>query len=206
MKTEYLDLHEKLQRLQWLMQKNRMRNRKNKESMDDTLRGQGRVLSILNLQPDISTKMLSFLLGIRPQSLNELLTKLEKKEYITRTPSEEDKRVMLVRLTEKGENALPKGKEVPNIFTSLSQEEMDNLSNYLDRIIEELEEKEVALDEEREKQLNEIREKLGDEQFEKFVGLQAKHLGMFGRRFAKRMPHKHEQGDHCCKEKSVSKE
>jgi Transcriptional regulators len=203
MKTEYLDLYEKLQRLQWLMQKNRVRNRKHKGPMDDTLRGQGRVLSMLNLQPDISTKMLSFLLGIRPQSLNELLTKLEKNEYITRTPSEEDKRVILVRLTEKGENALPKGSEVPNIFTSLNQEEMDNLADYLDRIIVELEEKVEALDEDREKQLNEIREKLGDEQFEKFMGLQAKQFGLYGRGFAKRKHHKH---GHCCKEKSVSEE
>lgn len=41
---------------------------------------------------------LSYLLGIRQQSLN----KLEKSGYVERRPSEADRRVMVVHLTEKG--------------------------------------------------------------------------------------------------------
>ncbi len=44
---------------------------------------------------------LSYLLGIRQQSLNEPLNKLEKSGYVERRPSEEDRRVMVVHLTEK---------------------------------------------------------------------------------------------------------
>ena len=39
---------------------------------------------------------------MRPQSLGELLSKLEKNGYILRTPSETDRRVMNIKLTDEG--------------------------------------------------------------------------------------------------------
>ncbi len=44
------------------------------------LRGQGRILAVLKIKADISQKELTHLLAIRPQSLGELLVKLEKKK------------------------------------------------------------------------------------------------------------------------------
>ena len=94
---------------------------------------------MLQLKPDISQKELSYLLDIRSQSLGELLSKLEKGGFIERTPSEEDKRVMLIHLTEKGKEAGENQFEINEIFSDLSEEEQNNLEDYLDRIIKRME-------------------------------------------------------------------
>jgi DNA-binding MarR family transcriptional regulator len=108
----------------------------------DPYRGQGRVLSILKMQPDISQKDIGFILDMRNQSLSELLIKLERSGYITRTPSEKDRRVMDIHLTELGlaaaeqmEKSQQHGRQ---IFDCLSSEEQANLSEYLKRIIKQM--------------------------------------------------------------------
>lgn len=99
-------------------------------------RGQGRILSILKLQPTISQRELSYLLDIRPQSLAELLGKLEKAEFITRQPSEQDKRVMVVELTEAGkaeaEKMQPETED--SVFDMLSEEEQQNFYQLMHKI------------------------------------------------------------------------
>lgn len=74
-------------------------------------RGQGRVLLLLEMQESINQKDLAFLLDIRPQSLGELLSKMEASELIVRTASEEDKRVMVVSITDKGRETAQKLKD-----------------------------------------------------------------------------------------------
>ena len=113
----------------------------------DPYRGQGRILSLLKMQPEISQKELSYLLGIRPQSLGELLTKLEQNGCITRTQSTEDRRAMEIKLTEKGasmaesnEQTLSKGLEEDEIFQCLTEEEKKNLAEYFDRILNNIQE------------------------------------------------------------------
>ena len=102
-------------------------------------RGQGRVLAMLKIQPEISQKELSYLLDIRPQSLGELLSKLESSGLITREPSESDKRVMNVKLTDSGaEAANETDKEsigISKILDVLTDEEKSLLSDYLQRVI-----------------------------------------------------------------------
>ena len=102
-------------------------------------RGQGRVIKLLKIHPKINQKDLSYLLDIRPQSLGELLSKLEKSGYILRTPSETDKRAMIIELTEKGMN-LPDETEsdfdFSSVFDCLNDEEKNILSGYLERITE----------------------------------------------------------------------
>ncbi len=106
-------------------------------------RGQGRVLALLKLRPQISQRELAYLLDMRNQSLSELLTKLEKAGFITRTPSEADRRVMDITLTAEGLAAADQaekqkeGAESP--FDCLTEEEQNNLSDYLTRLIEHLE-------------------------------------------------------------------
>jgi len=108
--------------------------------MGDPTRGQGRVLAVLKMKPEISMKDLSYLLDIRHQSLNELLNKLEKSSYITRTPSETDKRSMMIRLTEKGKNEQYMDMDF-GIFSCLNGEEQVAFGEYLDRVIAALEER-----------------------------------------------------------------
>lgn len=106
-------------------------------------KGQGRVLSLLKLQPEITQKELGYLLDMRNQSLGELLGKLERNGYITRTPSEKDRRVMNIKLTEEGAKAAEqldgKQEDVNQIFSCLSEEEQTVLSDYLERLIDALE-------------------------------------------------------------------
>lgn len=74
----YKEVYEKLSTLQWLLQRYKKENFQKNDIFVDKSSGQGRVLAILKMQSDITTKDLSYILGIRQQSLNELLKKLEK--------------------------------------------------------------------------------------------------------------------------------
>ena len=67
-----LELQEKLTRLQWLLRQQQMTEMAVHGPFADTSRGQGRVLALLKIQPEISTRDLAYLLNIRQQSLNEL--------------------------------------------------------------------------------------------------------------------------------------
>lgn len=135
---EPLDLREKLSQLQYLLRKRHALIHRGGPTADTT-RGQGRILAFLKLKDGIKTRDLAYLLNIHVSSLNELLAKLEKNGYIRREPSSEDKRVMLVYLTEKGrteEQAEPAG----DVFGCLSEEEQAAFGSYLERIIANLEE------------------------------------------------------------------
>ena len=106
-------------------------------------RGQGRVLSILKMKPEMSQKELTYLLDMSKQSLAELLNKLEKRGYIKREPVEEDRRSFNIKLTEEGAAVAGEMGDNPldldKVFERLSAEELAKLYEYLKRIIECLE-------------------------------------------------------------------
>jgi len=113
----------------------------------DPNKGQGRILAILKLQPTISQKELGYLLDISKQALAELISKLEKSGYITRQPSEKDRRSYVIQLTEAGRKVLPdeahESLQDPALaiaFDRLNAEEMENLVMYMDKILGVLEE------------------------------------------------------------------
>ncbi len=64
--------------------------------------GRERILTLLDEEGAVSQSTLAARLKIRPQSVSELLVKLEKDGYIVRTPNEQDKREILVSLSEAG--------------------------------------------------------------------------------------------------------
>ena len=74
-------------------------------------------------------------MNISVTSLNETLNKLEQKNFIRKVPSQKDKRVLLVELTEKGRNLEFKDHKDIDIFDSLSEEEKENMNDYLNRLI-----------------------------------------------------------------------
>lgn len=143
MKNENTDILEKMHRVQMLLHRYQAHGMHNFGPRNNPHRGQGRVLSLLKLQPSISQKDLSYLLDMRQQSLSELLLKLEKNEYIVRTPSEKDKRITMITLTDAGRTAAAdmEGKETGTvrIFDCLSEEEQKTFGEYLDRLAEALE-------------------------------------------------------------------
>lgn len=174
------ELYEKLSRLQWLMRKNQIRTHAASGPIADPTHGQGRIFAILKMQDGISTKELSYLLGIRVSSLNELLAKMEKNGYVTREQSEADKRVMLVKLTDKGKNEEQLEWNPGGIFTCLSEEEQKAFADYLDRVIVALENEigDEAGEDEREWWMRGGGERMGAEMFER---LAAMRRGGFGR-------------------------
>lgn len=117
-------------------------------------KGQGRVLAILKMQPEIVQKELGYLLDIRKQALAQILNKLEKKEYITREQSEKDRRSFVIKLTDAGREAIPeKNYEIDHeyieeFFDCLNEKEQANFLDYIERIIiaieEEMDEDEYA--------------------------------------------------------------
>lgn len=136
----YKDIYKKLMTLQWLLRRYQMMNCKEHNIYENRNEGQGRVLALLKIQPEIATKDMAYLLGIKQQSLNELLKKLEKSGYVKRKPSKEDKRVMIVCLTEEGKKVKQKEEEYKEIFDCLTNEELEQFSSYIDRIFSSLEE------------------------------------------------------------------
>ncbi len=143
METNEQDLLEKFSKLMWLLRRNMIGHLRNHGPMGAPYQGQGRILSLLKLTPEISQKELAHILNIRSQSLGELLAKLERSGYITRTPSEVDRRGMDIRLTESGkavseEEVEPAEQEL--FLGCLTKEEQTTLNDYLERLIKNLEE------------------------------------------------------------------
>lgn len=97
-------------------------------------RGQGRVLALLALREPLRQKDLGYLLGVRSQSLGELLAKLERAGLVRRTPDDNDRRSMQVELTDAGRQAARDaqdrtGEEDP--FAVLTPEQRDQLATLL---------------------------------------------------------------------------
>lgn len=134
-------LMEQFLRLQAMMQRYFMKRRKEHGPFGNPHRGQGRVLNLLKLKPETTQKELSYLLDMRPQSLGELLGKLEKNGYISREPLESDRRVMVIRLTEAGMAAADNNKqEEETIFDVLSESEQELFKLIMDKLLDALEE------------------------------------------------------------------
>ena len=146
MENNEKDLLKKFYQLTWLLRRSMIGHLREHGPMGAPYQGQGRILSLLKLKPEISQKDLEHILNIRSQSLGELLTKLERSGYITRTPSDVDRRGMDIRLTESGkavteQDVAPAQHE--SIFEILNEKEQTTLSDYLERLIKNLEEQQA---------------------------------------------------------------
>ena len=135
-------LMEKFFRLEMLLHRGQIANLRAYGPFGNPIRGQGRGLTILKMQPTISQKQLSYLLDMRQQSLSELLAKLEKNGLIERTPSEEDRRAVIIKLTDEGreaaEGADASAPDPDKPFDCLSAEEQALFSALLDKLLEAL--------------------------------------------------------------------
>lgn len=105
----------------------------------DAFSGQGRVLKLLALKNPVAQKDLAYMLGIRSQSLAELLTKMETKGLVSREPNPADRRTSIVSLTAAGDTAareLDQGtREEEDPFSALSEKERDELDRLLQKLI-----------------------------------------------------------------------
>ena len=98
--------------------------------------GQGRLIELLRKTGPLTQKKLAYFLGIRQQSLGELVRKLEEAGYVERKPSPEDKRAMIVSLTDAGLALEIPHTNTDSVFDCLNEEERENLRSYLEAICE----------------------------------------------------------------------
>ncbi len=106
----------------------------------DPWQGQGRILKALRRMHSITQKELGFILDLRPQSLGELLQKLEANGYIIRYHAKEDRRALIVELTEKGETFQLQKPNYEELYVTLSDSEREEFQELLDKVSEELKE------------------------------------------------------------------
>lgn len=166
----------KLTYLHWLFHQEKRNGVRSHDSIKHTEKGQGRVLTLLKRIPEISTADLAYLLDIRQQSLNELLIKLEKSGYIVRDRSEEDKRVLLVKITEKGKSIEQEDFDYSVLFSCFSQEDQDIFGDYLTRLIDELEKRLRAKGE---RLPNWMENDWSDMTDQEFLRMMHEHIGKF---------------------------
>jgi DNA-binding MarR family transcriptional regulator len=135
---------ERLSYLAMLQFQHRRRGPRGGEPWRDPRHGQGRVLALLKIKPEMTQRELTYLMGMSRQSIAELLRKLENQGLVERQPSAEDRRTVIVSLTEAGkatdQGDDPDGPAIGRVLDCLSDEEVANLVDYLGRIIERLEE------------------------------------------------------------------
>lgn len=145
---EDMSLVEKAGRMARLMHRYIKLNTEAHGGIGDPLQGQGRVLAMLQAKPETTQKELCFLLGMRQQSLSELLSKLEEKGFVERQKSEEDGRVTLVKLTDEGKAAVPDLDELDpdeEVFGVLDAETKAAFETAVDTVSDSLKEKLLAL-------------------------------------------------------------
>ena len=110
-----------------------------RNSMEMGPMGRGRVLTALAMKDGMSQKDLAFILGIRPQSLGELLGKLEADGYVTRERSEADRRAVKVSLTDAGREKAAKidarrNRDASEMFAKLTDDEKAQLCALLAKL------------------------------------------------------------------------
>ena len=103
--------------------------------------GRGRMLGLLHDHGEMSQSQIASLLGIRPQSLSEMLAKAEADGVIVRRQSTEDKRQTLVSLTELGQSRVETYREnhrrqAAEFLTPLTEDEKNALADILRKLID----------------------------------------------------------------------
>lgn len=115
--------------------------------VDNPSSGQGRVLACLKLKDGIGIKDLAQILGMSASSLNDLLMKMEYGGFIERRPVSDGDAISQVFLTDKGKGVNQNDPAAAADHASVdvdplegfSDEELEIMEGYLDRMIANLE-------------------------------------------------------------------
>lgn len=104
----------------------------------DSHSGQGRILRALALTPRMTQRDLTFILGGSRQGVAEALGKLEEQGLLTRKQAVEDRRVTVVELTEEGrshaDDMAAQQDMLASLLDELDDDEVENLTGYLQRL------------------------------------------------------------------------
>ncbi len=115
------------------------------KDIDEFNGAQGRILYILWNNNNLSIKQISKFTKLAKTTLTAMLERMELQGLIKRTISKEDKREIIVSLTDKAkelkENYLDVSKQMEKIFyKNFTDKQIENFENTLKKIIENLEE------------------------------------------------------------------
>lgn len=115
------------------------------KGIDEFNGAQGRILYILWNNNNLSIKQISKFTKLAKTTLTAMLERMELQCLIKRTISKEDKREIIVSLTDKAkelkENYLDVSKQMEKIFyKNFTDKQIENFENTLKKIIENLEE------------------------------------------------------------------
>ena len=96
------------------------------------------ILRILYEEGDLSQWILQRVLSMQPGSISEILAKLEAKDYIRRTRDREDKRRVMISLTDSGREYIKdKLSDDRDAFAkNLTDEEKETLRDLLKKILD----------------------------------------------------------------------
>lgn len=102
-------------------------------------KGQSRCLLYLDRNGSINQKDLAEQLSIRPSSVSDILSKLEQKGFIQKTPSDTDKRITIITLTDKGTEEVKRirkdrAKAHKEMLTDLSESDKESFYAILQKI------------------------------------------------------------------------
>ena len=103
-------------------------------------RGQHRILKILWVEGKLPQRELQERLGIRAGSLSEILSKLEEGNLILRSKDKDDKRAVILELTQEGQRQLEANREKLReeeqvLFSVLTEAEKEELNRTLIKIL-----------------------------------------------------------------------
>ncbi|MCI8592174.1 MAG: MarR family transcriptional regulator [Lachnospiraceae bacterium] len=103
-------------------------------------RSQGRVLHLLQSQGDLYQKELQYILGIRPGSMSEIVTKLEKRGLLVRKRDEKDMRRARLSITEEGMACVRQYEQrqssrIAALFSGLTTEEKQVMKSALKKML-----------------------------------------------------------------------
>lgn len=102
-------------------------------------RGQGRILRILSARDEMTQRELQEALAIQPGSVSEIISKLEARGLLSRERDEDDKRRMVLRITDagrEGAKAFSGGESGNELYSALSGEEQAALKELLKKLLE----------------------------------------------------------------------
>ena len=130
----YLEVYTTLIDLERLIKTENLKTAREFGPLSDISHGQGRILAFLKNREPISIKELAQELKIRPQSLNDHLRRMERDGLIKKEVSPEDKRIVLISLTEEAYNIDLDYKNFESIFDGFSQEDLEQFEEYLKKL------------------------------------------------------------------------
>ena len=102
-------------------------------------RGQGRILKILAKHEQLTQKELQEYLDIQSGSMSEIISKLEDRGFVIREKDENDKRKVILKITEEGKQKAQhcsKEEKTKKLYGALSEEEQDTLKTLLKKLLD----------------------------------------------------------------------